>query len=77
MDYLDTILDGNFEPETGEGKKMYALQMRYMDRAIACYEKAETTDARLKLAADIIAAGHIQSDPALTGISHCETEKRP
>lgn len=21
MDYLDTILDGNFEPETGEGKK--------------------------------------------------------
>lgn len=39
IDYLDTILDGNFEPETGEGKKMYALQMRYMDRAIACYEK--------------------------------------
>lgn len=55
IDYLDTILDGNFEPETGEGKKMYALQMRYMDRAIACYEKAETTDALLKLAADIIA----------------------
>ncbi len=54
-DYLDTILDGNFEPETRAEKQLYDLQMNYMDRAIKCYEKTDTPNGRLKLAADIIA----------------------
>lgn len=54
-DYLDTILDGKFEPETRAEKRLYNLQMNYIDRAIKCYEKTDTLDGRLKLAADIIA----------------------
>ena len=55
MDYLDTILDGDFEPGTKEKRKLYDLQMRYMDRAIRYYSETNNSCGQLKLVAVMIA----------------------